>query len=502
MDETPYDVVVVGGGVVAAAAGQHLAAAGYRTLLAERGDYGGGTSSRTSRLQHCGLSYFSPAANSIAAFVLNPAFGLRCVELARRAMRGRSEFVQTSPERVRRLDFIVPLTPENAVPAWRARLAFRMMAAFDGGKVPLAPRFLSAAEARALPALKGLAGLDRIRGAICFDEYQFIWPERVIIDTIVKAREIGLEAHNYTPVTGLTREGDVWTVTLGGLGEGRVVRARAVVNCAGVWVDEITRLAGPEGPSLNAGAKGVNIVARLPDHLRGVGLETVTSTGMAFYLIPWGDLHYIGPWDSPADGSPEHFRANEDEIAAILREWNILFPDIRLGRDDVLYSWAGSRPRTRLGDNPLGGPGTREHDLTDRGMPNYFVFTGGLLMTHRDAGRRLTRAVARRIEPSGPKREIDYGARLVPEGDRVTETSVRWAIEKEQAKTLAGILRRRLPVGWEADLGLGAVEAAAGFAAGPLGWSAAETLRQIERYRAGAARDFGPRAVETAIAAK
>ncbi|MFV0475774.1 MAG: FAD-dependent oxidoreductase [Pikeienuella sp.] len=501
MSETPYDVVVVGGGTIAAAAGQHLAAAGYRTLLAERGDYGGGTSSRTSRLQHCGLSYFSPAANSIAAFVLNPKFGLRCIELARRAMRGRSEFVQSSPERVRKLDFIVPLTPENAVPAWRARLAFRLMAAFDGGKVPLSPRFLSAVEARKLPALQGLSGLDRIRGAICFDEYQFIWPERLIMDTIVKAREIGLEAHNYTPVSGLERDGEFWSVTLGGLGHGRKVSARAVVNCAGVWVDEVTGLAGPDGPLLNSGAKGTNIVARLPEHLRGYGLETVTSTGMAFYLIPWGDLHYIGPWDTPATGAPENFRATEEEIQSILREWNMLFPKIRLDRGDVLYSWAGARPRTRSDNALMGGPRTREHDLSDRGMPNYFAFTGGLLMTHRDAGRRLTRAVARRLAPSGPKREIDYGARLVPEGDRVSETSVLWTIEKEQARTLAGILRRRLPVGWEEDLGLGVVEEAARIAAGPLGWSAEETARQIERYRADTALEFAPRSGVAAASA-
>lgn len=487
-----YDAVVVGGGIIAAAAAQHLAAAGYRTLLAERGDYGSGTSSRTSRLQHCGLSYFSPAGNSLSAFLLNPRFALSCMELTRRAMRGRAEFVRSSPERVRPLEFVVPLTPENAVPAWKARLAFRLMSFFDSGAVPLDLKVLSPAEARRHPALQALAGLDRIRGAISFTEQQYIWPERIVIDTIMKAREIGLEALNYTPVTGVARDGEGWRVTLATPDGPREVRSRAVVNCAGVWVDEITAMTGANGVRLNTGAKGTNIVARLPERLRGIGFETVTSTGMAFYLIPWGDLHYIGPWDSPATGARENFRATPEEIDAILRELALLMPGIALKREDVLYSWAGARPRTAREGQILGSMEVMEHDLTDREMPNFFVFTGGLLMTHRDAGRRLVAAVARRIRPSGPERPLDYSARPVPEGDRVSEISVAWAVEREQARTLAGILRRRLPVGWEDDLGLSHAEEAARIAAPLLGWSAAQAEAEVARFRQETIADFAP----------
>jgi glycerol-3-phosphate dehydrogenase len=85
-----YDIVVVGGGIIAAAAGQHLTAAGYRTLLVERDDYGSGTSSKTSRLQHCGLGYLSAASGSIAAFLSRPRSAIECFSLMRRAMRGRA----------------------------------------------------------------------------------------------------------------------------------------------------------------------------------------------------------------------------------------------------------------------------------------------------------------------------------------------------------------------------------------------------------------------------
>ena len=54
-----YDVAVIGGGIIGCSAANHLTAAGFRTILLERGDIGGATSGRTSRLQYCGLSYFS-----------------------------------------------------------------------------------------------------------------------------------------------------------------------------------------------------------------------------------------------------------------------------------------------------------------------------------------------------------------------------------------------------------------------------------------------------------
>ena len=488
-----YDIVVVGGGIIAAAAGEHLTAAGYRTLLVERHDYGAGTSSKTSRLQHCGLGYLSAARGSVAAFLARPRSAIECLGLMRRAMRGRAEFVGMSPERVKPVPFVIPLIKENAISRWKARLAFRLMKMCDGGKVPLDLRILSAEEARAHPALQGLAGLEGIGGAMTFTEYQFHWPERIVVDAIMKARANGMEALNYTAVTALARKGDHWRVTLTTAEGSRDVLARAVVNCAGVWIDEITALAGAPHIRKNTGEKGTNIALRLPEALRGIGFETVTAAGAPFYLIPWGDIHYVGPWDSASKGEAEGFRATEAEIAAILDQLKQLFPELSLSRDDVLYSWAGVRPRSLARDGKHPTPAVREHDLTSEGLPNVFTFTGGLFMTHRDAGRRLTRAVARRIKPSGRPRRVNPPFRLVADMDRATEASVAHAVLNEQARTLSDILRRRLSVGWEPDLGLRHVETVAKLAAPHLGWTPEETAAQVARFVHETSSDFGIR---------
>ena len=49
LDGVRFDVAVIGAGVNGAAAAQHLAAAGFRTLLVEQNDFASGSSSRSSR---------------------------------------------------------------------------------------------------------------------------------------------------------------------------------------------------------------------------------------------------------------------------------------------------------------------------------------------------------------------------------------------------------------------------------------------------------------------
>src|SRR5207245_6003992 len=72
LDGKSFDVVVIGAGVNGASAAQHLAAAGYATLLVDKGDYASGSSSHSTRLLHCGLRYLAPG-KSLLEFVRHPS---------------------------------------------------------------------------------------------------------------------------------------------------------------------------------------------------------------------------------------------------------------------------------------------------------------------------------------------------------------------------------------------------------------------------------------------
>ncbi len=489
-----YDVAVIGGGITGASAVQHLAAAGFTAILLEQGDFAGATSSRTSRLQHCGLTYFSPA-QSLWSFFRNPAIAYENLELARRAMRDRSGFVRTTPERVKKVPFHFPVYRNGPVPVWKARLGFKALELLDPGCVPLEMELLDPALARRDPALQHLRNLDDLIGVVRFTEYQFDWPERVCVDAILNAADSGAIVRNYMRVTQINRVADgTWQLSARDLRRQAdvTVRAKAVVNAAGIWVDHLAQASNLSAPVLNQGAKGTNVAVRLPPEFRGLGFEAVTQTGEPFYIIPWRDLHFFGPKDKPHDASEAGFRASEDEIVSLLEDINYFFPGLKLGRGDILYSWAGVRPRTARAGHPAGSEAVELHDLGDSGLPGYYVYTGGLYMTHRHAGRTIAKAVRKRIVPSKPERKISYAARLFPQTRQspaideaypdVCAGDLRFACEKEHVRTLEDLMFRRVPIGWSASMGSEIAHDVAATVRDVMGWSPAEAEMQAQAY--------------------
>ena len=52
-----YDLIIIGGGINGAGVARDAALRGLKTILLEKGDFAGGTSSWSSRLIHGGLRY-------------------------------------------------------------------------------------------------------------------------------------------------------------------------------------------------------------------------------------------------------------------------------------------------------------------------------------------------------------------------------------------------------------------------------------------------------------
>ncbi len=57
LERTSFDLLVIGGGVIGAATAAHAAREGLAVALVDAGDFGGGTSSASSKLIHGGLRY-------------------------------------------------------------------------------------------------------------------------------------------------------------------------------------------------------------------------------------------------------------------------------------------------------------------------------------------------------------------------------------------------------------------------------------------------------------
>src|SRR5438067_12752493 len=88
----PWDLVVVGGGATGAGVAVDAAARGYAVLLLERGDFGSGTSSRSTKLAHGGVRYLRQGH----------------VGLVLEALRERGRLRRNAPHLAHDLAFVLP----------------------------------------------------------------------------------------------------------------------------------------------------------------------------------------------------------------------------------------------------------------------------------------------------------------------------------------------------------------------------------------------------------
>src|SRR3954453_12281972 len=98
-----FDLLVVGGGIIGAGIAAHAARHGLSVALVERGDFGGATSSSSSKLIHGGLRYLR----------------LGDVGLVREAHHERRVLMNVvAPPLVRRLPFLLPLYDDGPYRPW------------------------------------------------------------------------------------------------------------------------------------------------------------------------------------------------------------------------------------------------------------------------------------------------------------------------------------------------------------------------------------------------
>ncbi|MCA0025724.1 FAD-dependent oxidoreductase [Mesorhizobium sp. B263B1A] len=488
-----FDVAIVGAGINGAETARCLSAAGYSVLLVDKSDFAAGASGRSSRLLHCGLRYLAPG-KSVWEFVRQPQRFLTACRMARAAMQSRAQFVRDTPDRIRSMRFCFPVYRGGPYSGWQIDAAFRILKSLGGREVPLNYRRLSGAEVGQMPLLQHLRDKQALQSVAMFDEYQFDWPERVVVDAVLEAQRLGASVRNYTEVTHAAQQGDLWQLELGDTLDAAArpvhVVARSVFNMGGIWIDRINARveAGRIGRRIT-GTKGVHIVVRLPPECSRFGIATLNRLNEGLYCIPWRGLHYFGPTETLYDGDPDDIHPTEEDFEFLLGEANHLLPTLDIRRSDILYGWAGVRPLTYDPAQPMGARSRQLHDFGPEGAPNLFAMTAGPIMSHRSAGQLALTALGKGLAPSRPSQQPDFASRSVPRetgnSSREDKLSImQRGVESEHAETIDDLLVRRSGLVWNDDPLGEDVDLAAEVLAKARSWSA-----QRKRQEAASARE-------------
>src|SRR6266702_2384501 len=376
MAEERFDVLVIGGGITGAGIALDAAARGLSVALVEKDDFAAGTSGRSSRLVHGGLRYLE-----------HGDFGL-----VRESLRERGILFRLAPHLIRPVPMYMLAGDLRRRVTYRAGLtAYEALAA--GRNIGY---HTSVSAGRVAEAIPGFGG--RSRGFRYF-ECQ-VDDARLTIEVARAAHAAGARLANHARVTGLLGDGRVTGATVADetTGQGFEVRARAVVNAAGIWAERVADLAagsGAEGCVRLRPSKGVHLVFA-PGAVRTTAAVVAPSAahdGRYVFIVPWEDRVYAGTTDTPYQGdldTPAVGDADRDYILAAVAG---LFPGVT-GRD-VVASWAGLRPL--LGRDDAGD--TTSSDLSRKhavftGPFGLYTITGGKLTTYRAMAEDLVDRVA------------------------------------------------------------------------------------------------------------
>lgn len=460
-----FDVIIIGAGINGAGIARDAAMRGLKALLLDKGDIASGTSSASTRLIHGGLRYLE-----------HFEFGL-----VRESLRERETLLRIAPHLVRPLPITIPIYKQSR----RGRATVRAgMIAYDLlsiGKSLARHRMLSRAQ-----TLKQLPGLnpEGLRGAAQYFDAQVEFAERLVVENVLAARERGAEVVTYAPVTKLLAKSGVVTGVEFTSDEGiQVARASVVINAAGPWVDQLLERAPVESSRLIGGTKGSHIV--VPEFTgaskNAIYLEA-QSDRRPFFIIPWNGNYLIGTTDVRFEDDPDQVRSESWEIDYLLAETNRAFPDAKLTRDRILFTYSGVRPLPWTKNEDEQNI-TRRHFIREHPqLKNLLSIVGGKLTTYRSLAEEcvdlIFRKLGRESRPCTTAKEV-----LPRPVIRDFTDAVVFSFEHEMAKTLADYFLRRTMRGLNSNLGLGDLDAAIEIGVRVLGWSDERAKWELENYR-------------------
>ncbi|RYX96757.1 MAG: glycerol-3-phosphate dehydrogenase/oxidase [Comamonadaceae bacterium] len=461
-----YDMAIIGGGATGLGVALDAAARGFSVVLVESHDFAKGTSSRATKLVHGGVRYLAQGN----------------ISLVREALHERTTLLANAPHLAQPLPFIMP-----SYRFWEAPFYGIGLKVYDAlaGKAGLGDtEFLSKAETlRYLPTARLDGPNGPLRGGVKYWDGQFD-DARLALALARTAEQQGALLVNYCAATSLIYDNG----KIAGLqvedresGLSYELRARCVVNAAGVWVDKFRMLDGDASgravKPMVAPSQGVHVVVDrsfLPgDHAL---LVPKTADGRVLFAVPWLGKTILGTTDTPRNDLAREPVAFKEELDFILGE-SARYLAKAPTRADIKSIWVGLRPLVK----PSGDDGdstkalSREHTVLVS-KSGLVTVTGGKWTTYRAMAEDvLDNVFEAALLPAKPGAVTTHlrlvGAQAMPQkisdapgihlygseaagvtalpganrelGGGLTEAMVRFAARHEYARTVEDVLARR-----------------------------------------------------------
>ena len=291
------DIVVIGGGINGAGIARDAAGRGFRVTLCEQSDLASGTSSASTKLIHGGLRYLERGD----------------FRLVRESLKEREILLNIAPHVVRPMRFVLPHVG-GMRPVWLLRVGLFMYDHLGGSKHLAGSRRIDLRTHEASGALA-----TGLRAAF---EYSDCWADdaRLVVLNAVDAAERGARILTRTQVVAAEHDGEAWRVRIDHAGDqAQPIRARAVVNATGPWVDTIRTPRTSQMPARRVRlVKGSHLVTRR----LFAGDQAYVLQGedsRIVFMIPYErDFTLIGTTETPHESMQDEATMSSAEQAYLI----------------------------------------------------------------------------------------------------------------------------------------------------------------------------------------
>ena len=417
-----FDLLVIGGGITGAGVARDAAMRGLSVALIEAQDLASGTSSRSSKMIHGGLRYL--VAGDVA--------------VVKESASERATLHRIAPHLAQKTPYVIPTGSVRSKLILRAALwAYERLGGVERAD------YHEVWSRDELAEKEPLIERSRLKGAVVYPEF-LTDDSRLTVATVRSAIDHGATAVTYMKATNI-RKDQTFRIdaasTLPGENCEVTIQARAIVNAAGPWVDQVCDLEQPQPPRL-ALSRGVHLVFNHADLPVRNTVVMRTPDARRIFAVPLGEYTYIGTTD---DYHPEYEYwppVTDQDVSYLLSATHKAMPEANLSPDRIVSVWSGIRPLVGDGSGRASKELSRKDEVWT--SPSGLLSVGGgKLSAYRAMAERIVDTV---IENHGFTAQPCTTADVpLPGGDAVMLASDLTGVGDVQAERLARLYGAEAP---------------------------------------------------------
>ena len=376
LEQQAFDVLIVGGGINGAVSAASLAAKGARVALIDQGDFAGGSSSHSSNLAWGGIKYME-----------NFEF-----LLVNKLSKSRNTLAEAYPSTVQEIRFLTTINRGFRFPAFLVFLG-SLLYWLIGRFKTRPPKYMTRKRIKALESRIDVS--DAAAGLEYSDCYLYDNDARFVFNFVRSAMNYGAIAANYVGLTQAKHHNGQWAVTAKDEIDGRQIniRARAIVNAAGAYADQLNQLVGQTSEYRHVFSKGVHLIVDKLVSSKRI-LAFFASDGRLFFVIPMGAKTCIGTTDTRVN--TPHADITEEDRQFVLDNINALMDLPQpLTASDIIAERCGVRPLAVRGDSGTADwlALSRKHAIDQNTEDAYLSIYGGKLTDCLNVGEEVAAAL-------------------------------------------------------------------------------------------------------------